>query len=230
VSEPDIIFGWRPAAQVAGLSERYMRQLARERELVVTRRADGAVGLRRADLLALGAEPRRNGGRLAAEPREGGATAEPAAEPPTPAMAQPAPAPADDRVVATRAAENGVGESRAEGLPADGEVTAVVFGDLRAGKSLIDIVAERKLAPAFVRGCHDQWRELRVLDGGDAGPAEPEQDQRGVAGLVVELRGQLEAETAARKSLEAALVALKTRFEVMDRQVAALIMESLPLR
>ncbi len=46
----------------------------------------------------------------------------------------------------------------------DGAVAAVVFADLRAGKSLVDIVAERRVAPDVVQRYHQQWRELKAID------------------------------------------------------------------
>ena len=52
----ELVHGWKAAAALVGKSERHIRQLAADRNLVVSRRQDGAVALRRTDLEALGAE------------------------------------------------------------------------------------------------------------------------------------------------------------------------------
>jgi hypothetical protein len=46
----------------------------------------------------------------------------------------------------------------------DGDPAAVVFADLSAGKLPVEIVAERKLSPDFVRNTFGQWQDLRRLD------------------------------------------------------------------
>jgi hypothetical protein len=55
MADDELVFGWRTAAEVAGCSIRHVRQLAAERGLVAGRREDGAVELRRADLVAIAA-------------------------------------------------------------------------------------------------------------------------------------------------------------------------------
>jgi hypothetical protein len=46
----------------------------------------------------------------------------------------------------------------------DGDPAAVVFADLSAGKLPVEIVAERRLSPDFVKKCFFQWQDLRRLD------------------------------------------------------------------
>jgi hypothetical protein len=45
-----------------------------------------------------------------------------------------------------------------------GAIASIIFGDLAAGRTLVQIVAERKVAPDVVRHHHDRWRELQAID------------------------------------------------------------------
>ena len=172
----ELVHGWKAAAAVVGVSERYIRQIAAERGLVVGRRADRAVALRRADMEGLRAELRYDGADPgpAAHGTGAGQGAVRGAAHDTPAPGMPvATSPArvmaavssadPGKALSSPNAVGGEAEDRAgEGA---GNAAAVVFADMAAGRTLREIVVSRKLAPAAVRQHHDEWTALAAVDG-----------------------------------------------------------------
>ncbi|HVV53260.1 MAG TPA: hypothetical protein VHO06_26615 [Polyangia bacterium] len=148
----ELVFGWRLIAEAVGCSERYIRDLVTGRQLVATRRTDGAVGVRRTDLVAIAEELRK--GRGDQRPDDLGERIDEKAHGAGPALrlvgAEPTPSP---------------GESApAQQATAYGDVAAFVFADLAAGRSLTQIVVDRKLSPDIVRRLHAEWLALSDAD------------------------------------------------------------------
>jgi hypothetical protein len=136
-----------------------VRELAAERGLVVSRRGDGAVALRRADLEAL-AEKLRHGDR-------NGSTTSDHRIVPSALAVPPLPAPLGDAPLLEGATGSTPAAGRPEGAADNdaGAIAAQVFADLQAGHELRQIVVDRRLSPEVVRRVFDEWTALENLDG-----------------------------------------------------------------
>jgi hypothetical protein len=83
----------------------------------------------------------------------------------------------------------------------DGAVAAIIFGDITAGRTLVQIVAERGIAPDVVQRHHQQWRELKAFDDAQTPTA-------------LERLGRVETELALR--------ARQVDLQALDERVAAI--------
>jgi hypothetical protein len=156
--EGALVFGWRDCAARARVSERYVRQLARERGLVVDRRADGAVGIAAAALDALAAELQKANQREATPAPALVAAALPTAAPAaTPCLE--VIAPADAQAVAPQT------PSSATSTVDEGVLAASVFSAFASGRTMRETVVDLKITPEVVRDLNRRWQALEVADG-----------------------------------------------------------------
>jgi hypothetical protein len=197
--EATLVYGWKRAAAIVGCSERYLRDLAAERDLIADRRPDQAVGLRVVDLEALAAElrsgtsGRRPGAREGDAGPDGEGRASPSDDVPSPASAkdqteQGAPGRAPDLI-----------SLDPTGTPAavtdEGALAAAIFQDLEAGETMRQIVINQRVTPEIVRAMHDRWTSLAASDALATEPAEAR-----LAKLEMEmsaLQGKIKSEEAA---------------------------------
>ncbi len=153
----DLVFGWKHIAEVVGCSERHIRNLVAERQLVADRRTDGAVGVRRADLVAIAAELGRDQDDAAAghDADARGAL--------TTAIGAP------DLGVVTEGDGPSAGASEAaspviDRRATDGQGAAAVFALFEARQAPVDVVVATKRSPAEVEGLYETWCRMKALD------------------------------------------------------------------
>jgi hypothetical protein len=176
--EATMVYGWKRAAAIVGCSERYLRDLATERELIADRRADQAVGIKLVDLEALAAELRSGTSARGAGARQDdagpddGTGAAPSADasPPASAIAQ---------GQTEQSAAGHAPESISPDPPStpavvtdEGALAASIFRDLEAGLTMRQIVISQRATPAVVREMHARWTSLAAADALATEPAE----------------------------------------------------------
>jgi hypothetical protein len=221
--EPTVVYGWKRAAAIVGCSERYLRDLVAERDLIAERRADQAVGLKLVDLEALATELRsgtsgqRPAVRESVPGPDGGGDASPSAEVPLPApsIAQGLPE------------QRAVGHAPESILPApastsaavrdQGALAAAIFRALEGGQTMRQIVISQQVTPEIAREMHARWTSLAAADALTAEPAEAH---------LARLDGELKVMQAKIDRGEAAALEhhahLLHRIEVLEEREAAL--------
>ena len=154
VADEELIYGWRTIADTLACSERYARDLVTSRQLVAARRTDGAVGVRRVDVVAIAEELRRGRGDQSVDRADVGDQVEENAHGAAPVL----------RLVSSEPAPVPAGIAGAQHATGDGNIAAQVFADLAAGHPLTQIVIDRKLSPDTVRRLHGEWVALSDVD------------------------------------------------------------------
>jgi hypothetical protein len=143
-TESEVVHGLRAAARFTGWSPSGVQKLVDGGRLVAQKDDRGYV-FSVADLSAIRRDPA-------------------ASTPPIATSVPASPAMGEDREVAPESSDPSCDAVTSTAGADDGAVAAIVFSDLRAGKSLVDIVAERRIAPDVVRKFHAQWLALSDTD------------------------------------------------------------------
>ena len=151
----DLVYGWRQIAQVAGCSQRHVRDLVTARQIVTTRRADGAVGVRRGNLLAIAEELGRGHGDEGAEEAD-------ASE----AHQHDLPALPSRKLPALRVVPEALDAEPDEDCVAmvDGDVAALVFAAFDAEQTPVEVVISTKRAPGEIESLYASWLRLKSID------------------------------------------------------------------
>jgi hypothetical protein len=194
--ESEVVYGWRSIAETVGCSERHVRDIVTRRQLIATRRADGAVGVRRADLASIGQELGRahstHEGAEADRPSPLG-TASTAAQPrrPPPTLRAVPSATALDTVVRDA-------EETGDIAVIDGDVAAAMFAAFEEGQTPVEVVVSTKRSPAVVEANYSSWRRLKSMD-----VSSPQAETRlgAVETALLELRAKLDSTSSNAGSL-----------------------------
>jgi hypothetical protein len=164
-AEAPLVYGWRSCAARAGVSERYVRQLARERGLVVDRRGDGAVGIAAAALDDLAVELRAVAGSAARNHKADQCPAAPLNSNGTGSTSSPEASTGGHTSSAPPPLHASAAPPGKVVPPADdGPLAAAVFRELGLGKSLRDIVVTLEVTPEVAREMHRRWNALAAAD------------------------------------------------------------------
>jgi hypothetical protein len=188
----DVVYGLRAAAKLTGWSASGIQKLVDAGKVPAER--DGRTYMFRVvDLEAIRrspGQPQPSGFPTTAAPASfAGPSAETPADATTPVGGRPEIAAPANAVQSSASAND------------DGIVASVIFTDLAAGRTLVQIVAERKIAPDVVQQHHQQWRELKAFDDAQTPTA-------------LDRLGQVEAELALR--------ARQVELQALDERVAGI--------
>lgn len=100
----------------------------------------------------------------------------------------------------------------------EGAIASTVFSDLASGKTLVEVVAQRKITPDVVRHHYDRWRELQAIDDAQAPSALDRLAQ--VEATVGEHAVSVEQSRADAQNLAARLDAAQASLEALADQLA----------